>query len=41
MSLAIPLFSLGMYYFQNRMRQEEKDGRGPCGAESDHQYPVR
>ena len=24
MSLAIPLFSLGMYYFQNRMRQERK-----------------
>ena len=24
MSLAIPLFSLGMYYFQNRVRQERK-----------------
>ena len=24
MSMAIPLFSLGMYYFQNRMRQERK-----------------
>lgn len=24
MSLAIPLFSLGMYYFQNRIRQERK-----------------